>query len=534
MKINKLTIFCLVVIVIFAAFLRFYKLDQVPLSLNWDEVAAGYNAYAIANWGQDEWGNTFPYIFKSFLDDKHPVHIYTAAIIIKIFGLSDFVTRSPGALFGVFNVILIFFLSRTIFKNDTVALFSSLLLAISPYNIHFSRGLWETNFALFYFMLGLLLFYQGMARKNWLLTFAFLSFVLSMMSYHSSKVVIPVMIFVLIALYFKRLIRLKWKFYAGIAIFLLFIVCVVLDPRLSGLARASQTKFPDNIIEKNEVFQQTGNKNLALASIMINQYFLHFGPDYLYKFGDPSPRNSSNHLGQFYRLEVFYFIIGLLLLIYYRKKSALVLIAWLLIAPLPSAVVQGAPNATRALFMMGVFQIIAAFGIWQFLKLLRKKHLKIAVTGFIIVAFIFSLKEYTDYYFTKYAEKEIFSWQYGMKQIVENVKKHPEYTTVYMTDVRSQPYIFFLYYLKTPLPEYRKSVVLNTEEKTYRYNLVSQFDKYHFGGWDERESEPKPGTMYIVEPSKYSGLRHAQAFYTIELVEFPNGDPAFYMVGQGY
>src|ERR1700730_12337197 len=101
-----LTTFSLLLILILAAFLRFYQLDKIPSSLNWDEGDAGYNAYTIANWGKDEWRQTLPYIFTSFRDDKHPVHIYTAAAFIKIFGLSDFVTRSPGATFGVLNVLL--------------------------------------------------------------------------------------------------------------------------------------------------------------------------------------------------------------------------------------------------------------------------------------------------------------------------------------------------------------------------------------------------------------------------------------------
>ena len=87
---NKLTYIILGLIIILAGFLRFYKLDQIPASLNWDEIAAGYNAYTIANWGADEYGNRFPIVFTSFGDDKHPVHIYLTAIVVKIFGLSDF------------------------------------------------------------------------------------------------------------------------------------------------------------------------------------------------------------------------------------------------------------------------------------------------------------------------------------------------------------------------------------------------------------------------------------------------------------
>jgi hypothetical protein len=41
---KRIKLFILISILVLAAGLRFYKLDKVPPSLNWDEVAAGYNA----------------------------------------------------------------------------------------------------------------------------------------------------------------------------------------------------------------------------------------------------------------------------------------------------------------------------------------------------------------------------------------------------------------------------------------------------------------------------------------------------------
>ena len=68
----------------------------------------GTSAYTIANWGADEYGNKFPIVFKSFADDKHPVHIYLTSIVVKIFGLSDFNIRATSAGIGVLTVIAIF------------------------------------------------------------------------------------------------------------------------------------------------------------------------------------------------------------------------------------------------------------------------------------------------------------------------------------------------------------------------------------------------------------------------------------------
>ena len=51
MKLNKL--WWLIPILLLAAFLRFYKLGQVPSGFVNDEAAFGYNAYSILKTGRD-------------------------------------------------------------------------------------------------------------------------------------------------------------------------------------------------------------------------------------------------------------------------------------------------------------------------------------------------------------------------------------------------------------------------------------------------------------------------------------------------
>src|SRR3989304_7589998 len=127
------------VVVLFAGFLRFYKLVDNPPSVSWDAAAVGYNAWSILNFGKDEWGKALPLVFKSFEDDKHPVHIYLTVPAIAVFGLNEVGVRASSAIFGVLNVLVIFFLAKKLFGSSWAGIIASLVLAISPYNIHFSR-----------------------------------------------------------------------------------------------------------------------------------------------------------------------------------------------------------------------------------------------------------------------------------------------------------------------------------------------------------------------------------------------------------
>jgi len=524
---NKIHIL-LISIVILAAFLRLYKLDSVPPSLNWDEVDAGYNAYTIANWARDEWGVFLPLVFTSFRDDKHPVHIYLTVPIVRLFGLSDFTTRLPGAIIGVLSVIVIFFLARIIFKSDLIALLSALFLTVSPYHLHFSRGLWEINFALFFFMLGLLMFYLALQRKGWLINISFLSFGISILSYHSSKIIVPPILLMLIILYIKDLKRLSINFYLGILTLVVFTIILIGNPRILGFARVQQTQFSKDIIEETQTFQKTKSHILGLSEITLNQYLTHFTPQYLFESGDQSPRNSVKVFGEFYKIDALFIIVGLVYLMLLKSRVALIIFTWLLLSPIPSSLVSHAPNATRAVFMMGSINLLAALGAGKIINWFGGK-IRVFIIVIILVLLSIQVYPYLRYYFEGYPKKDAIDWQYGMKQIVEFVRTHPEYTQVYMTDIRSQPYIFFLFYLQTPLPDYLNTVVYNRGENK-SYSTVAYFDKYFFGGWDPIESIPSEGVLYVLSPSQYDGLRRKSDFSVKSVIHYPDQGDAFYLV----
>lgn len=528
-RINWKIVLAVFLVVLLASVLRVYKLDTVPPSLSWDEAAVGYNAWSIANYGKDEWGKTFPPYFTSFLDDKHPIHIYATAIFVKFLGLTEFSTRLPAAVFGVFNVVLMFFLGRLLFKSNLAGLIGAVVLAISPYNLQFSRFNHELNFAIFFFMLGLTLFLQGLKSKNFLLALSFLSFGIDLLTYHSAKVVVPPVVLLLVVLYRQDLLALKKQFLTGLAFLTIFIGIIAINPALLGVARAEQTTISSDQIIKTDLYKQTQNQLLGWAEIVWKNYQTHFTQQYLFISGDSNSRHSTQAVGEFYWIDAVFLIIGLLALLWKRSKVTLLLLAWALLAPLPASLAKESPHAARAMFMTGSWHLIIALGIYSSLKILRFKYLQAALAVSLVFAYGLFFRNYLDYYYNDYAGKSANEWQYGMKEIVQYVDKHPEYARVYMTDVRMQPYIFFLYYLKIPPDEFQKSVVYN-EDKSRSYNLVYSIGRYQFGGWNEIESSADKGLMYIVEPSKYDGLRAKPLFDVNKLVKFPNKNAAFYIV----
>lgn len=523
----------LFLIIASALFLRLYKLDQVPASLNWDEVDAGYNAYTIANWGVDEWGQKFPLVFQSFYDDKHPVHIYITAVFIKIFGLSDFTTRLSSAIFGALGVLAIFFLAKHLFKKDLPAYFAAIFLAISPYHLQFSRGLWEVNFAFFFFVLGLLFFFLGKNKNSWYFPFSFLGFGLSMYSYHSAKVVLPPMIILLFVLYFKDVLKNKKAFLVSILVMALFITGFICNPRLLGFARAEQNRFPKERIKETVLFQKTGNEYLATLEIAAGNYIEYFSPDYLFIHGDQNPRNSVKIYGEFYKIEALLIVLGILFMAIKPRKEWLVIAGWVALAPIPGALSGFTPNAARGLFMMGSIQLVAAYGLYSIVNISKNKVVKSILVILFFSTIFWEFSNYLKYYYSEYYKKDAIEWQYGMKQIATYIKNNPYYDKVYMTKERQQPYVFILNYLKFPVKKYLKTVQYD-ESQSKSYNVARSFGKFQFSDWNTVDSYPAPYVLYVLTPSQYDGLRYRLLFDVKELVKYPDGSDAYYLVEGKY
>jgi 4-amino-4-deoxy-L-arabinose transferase-like glycosyltransferase len=554
-KKHWLILLCLLILFVAATLPRIYGFGTVPPSLNWDEMAVGVNGWTIATEGRDEWGYRFPLTFKSFGDDKNPVHIYTTALFIKLFGLSETSVRLPVVVLGIANVLLLFFVTKQLFKSTFVAFVSAFSLAVSPYNLIFSHFNHELNFTIFFFLLGVLLFFVGLKKGKGLLLLSFIFFAIDLLSYNSAKVVVPVFITVLIALYIKRLLENRLEFFTGLAIFFSVIGLIFFNPNLSGVNRANQTSFSEYDIKQTAYYKQsltsrnpllledkeTEDLFLARAYIVRDQYLSHFSPMYLFITGDYNARHSTKVFGQFYWIEAILLVYGVLMLFLLRTKEAFILGILLLVAPIPSALFKESPHSARAMFMTGSMHILVGLGTYLIVRILifiKEKApfraidyrlLVLLVLFPLVIYYVVQVNNFTSYYVNEYPKKYAVDWQYGMKEVVEYVKERPDIQRVYVTDTRSQPYIFFRFYNPISNLEFSKSAALD-ESQWKSSNTFELYDKYVFGRWDKVASMPTPKVLYILTSTEYSALAQKVNFDIKKVVHYPDGGDAFFIV----
>lgn len=498
---NKVYI-ALAIIVLLAGVLRFYKLGQVPISLYWDETSLAYNAYSIAETGKDEFGKNFPLLFRAFDDYKTPGYVYLAAIPIKLFGLSEFSARFPSALLGTLTVFVTFFLileliRKKIFEIDPeyIGLLTALLVAISPVHIQFSRAGFEANAGLFFVVLGAFLFLKYINSNRFkYLAFSMIIYSLSIYFYRSIWIFTPLFLVSLFLIYHKILFskeNLKKTFFAVLifsVILLPFIPNVVSS---GGQARTAETSiFNNSHDEVYKAIQKMEKNNSSIGKVIYNRrvvylqkgikgYLSHFSPRFMFFMGDGNARHGVDFVGIFYIWGLIFIIPGILVLTKIERKSAFVIISWLLIAPIPAALSVPAPHSLRSLNMIPILQLLIAFGIILTLFAAGKKY-KTAVSAIIIGFSLYFITSYLSTYYSNYANGSSRQWADGYKELTSYVfENENKYDKIIISGHYWQPYIYFLFYKK-----YDPVIFQSSGSK-------SGFDKYIFGGtsWDHEGIE---------------------------------------------
>lgn len=525
MKRYLILLFC---IVLLGTILRIFYLGKTPNSLEWDEVALGYDAYSILKTGKDQFGKFLPNNFRSLDDYKPPLYVYLTIPSVAIFGLSEFSTRLPSAIFGIFAIILTYLLCLELFKSQSnqnkqaVALISSLFLAISPWHLQFSRAAFETNLSVTVTLAAVVCFLKSISssRKIYFLFSAFF-FGLALFSYHSTRVVTPLILLFLLLTFKKQLPKLKYLagFFIIYAVFIYFFIPIATskDAQIrftvtndlnfyQNLEISAQKVLADKNIGDEIGGKIFHNRRLSIYNYenfkkVLYNYLLHFSPNFLLVKGD-APLHHAPGFGMLYFFDGLFIIIGLLVfLLKYRNRRNLVLLFWLLVAPLPAAVTWQSPHSVRAEIILPTLQIFSALGLFTAVRFLRRED-KLYSYLFIVIFqcfFLYNIGLYLHQYYVHTNLELSKNWLYGRKQAVDLTEDlKGQFDKVYVSLKVDMPYIFWLFYSKYSPEKYL------AEGGTVSGGFADErnhFDKYQFKNF-EYNNLPKDKKLLLVSIPK--------------------------------
>lgn len=501
----------LILIILLAATLRLYKLGSYP-ALNADEAAIGYNAYSLLQTGKDEHGNPWPIAFQSFNDYKPGFYFYLTLPFVKYLGLNVWSVRLPNAILGILTVYLLYLFVQELFEQissklntKTLALISAFVLAVSPWHIHFSRGGWEANTATFLILFGAYLFLRGLkehGKSSFILSSV--AFVLSLYTYHSARIISPLLLLGLFVIYRNELRASLKILLLSFAIGLVLLLPLARDLTNGELiSRASGVGIFADLGPFEKTNQQrmehSGAFSVLLHNKVVNyglQFLENWGSHYhglfLFVSGDVIQRNAVPETGQMYLYEIITVLTGMYFIAKTFSKQSFgyqLVVFWLLIAPIPAALTFQSPHALRAENMVIPVSIVSALGMYQILILILKKKKLVKNSLIIILSTIifWNFARYLHMYYTHMSKEYPFSSQYGVKELVSYINsQNKNYKHIVVTNRYDQPYILFLFYSKYPTEDFQKDHVL-TAKDVYGFSTVDRYSNFIFKSvdWDK-------------------------------------------------
>lgn len=468
----------IILIVVFAFFIRFTQLDKIPASLYYDEVDYGYQARSIIKTFKDYRGNFSPFYVHSFNDIRAPIPAYFTVLTTFLFSVPELQVRMPVVLLGTAVVFLAYYLAVELTKNYWAGFLTALTFAANPYQIQFSRFNHEGMSMLFFYMLGAIFFISGLRdKKYWKLVFSVIFFSLTVYCYRTMSFYVPMTFVILYAVFYKQLIifGLKKIFFLGlIALFIIvpFLyfttfgapdlprinqISIFSDPQVSVWVQRNRevdsADFVNSEIGKSAswfsfIFH---SKLISWLDLLFNNYYKSFSTEFLFISGEHNPRHSVGQMGQLFFIDILPLGSGIFFLFKkIKNKNNLWLLIWFFTAPIPAALTfDGAFHSGRLLIWSVPLLLIIGIGWQEFFNWVYKnKKIWIGFSAGMIWAVLFIF--YLHRYFVHYPIESARNFGYGFEEMmlkIDSIKNN--YKKIKMVWTNDPPMIYYLFWAQT-------------------------------------------------------------------------------------
>jgi len=501
-----------------------------PPAFNADEAAFGYNAYSLLKTGRDEYGTFLPLRLKSFGDYKMPLYSYLSVPFMAAMGLTESSSRALNLFLSLLFPIVIYFLSKELFKKNSYALLAAFLSATSL-GLHIvARHTHEAYLAAllttstFYFLIRFLK--EKTVMRGVLLS---LSMLLMLFAYHPGRLFAGV--FLIVAILYSIQQKKPRYFFPVFALIVAVITLFSISDIIYSPARLKSLLFFSSAgvqLKVQELKTEGGIKYLyhpLLIGVreMTFEHLSYFSPQFLLQNGDSNDRFGYKGMGLITPIEYILFFVGLYFVIKKREEWGAVLLCVLFFSPLSASLSWSTSSLTRSLFLLVPISILAGYGAVNMVTELKKNLYSYLLIGLIVCSFFyFSLAQW-DFYLFHYPKRliTIHAWQSGYAEVNEYIKKNYNSTShFYISRDIGMPYIFTLFYQKYPPEKYQKEAQLSAPDE-YGFGQVEKFDKYTFEFKDP--SLLKNGEVVIGSRNNFEGLNKK---YETEVIA-PQGEPMF-------
>ena len=502
------------------AALRLWNLSGVPSSLNQDEAVYAYDAFSIFHTGRDHHGHPFPLAgLESFGPFSGSVLSFLEAPVVGLFGLHVWSARVVPALFSLLAIPGAAWLGALLFESTLVGLIAAWIVALLPWDVENARFANLPAIVPAMAVLTLvLLIYALKHAGNRAIVWAALAASLSMATYHTMKVYLPLLAVAVIPIFWRsiRALSLEALAYAGLVVLSIggpVLYLTAFDP--SGRARASETM----------------STRSGLIPFL-GHYLAYFSPSFLFTSGDGDPMHTPSGYGVLPWTLLPFLVIGAGALVHqvarprnpWRRSAALFVLAALALYPFPGCFTTPDPSAVRAVHVIPILALIAAVGARTAVSWSTRgaQHLMFSWSTplaliWIVPALIgFGGEAWTQYhnYFDDYPDEVATEFQYGLTGAVDYAIAHEATSDQIWVTGANQPYIYVLFEAEwSPTDVHQHLMVVRGAPGA---EWVEAIGKFRF-----------PAAVRGKPPSDIA----AANLPILQRFSLPNGEPAFIVRG---
>jgi hypothetical protein len=428
----------LILILLFVISLaHLFRLASVPVGFYLDETSIGYNAALIAKTGTDEYGVHFPIYFKAFGEYKNPIYVYTAALIFKLFGVSEFNLRFTSFLFYFLGLIATFLLASKIFStNKIVQVYLLISFGFLPQFFTTSRLSFEVISQLAFIATAFLLvwasFHEPGPNKAAWIKAAVCGLILggSVYTYSTARLLsfltfVSIWVFYLKRDNLKKLLILSVTFSMSLIPYILFAF-----------------KNPSALIGRFDEISYISSDASVVHKIatFITNYCAYWSLNYLVHRGDAILRHSIGFGGIIFSVTLLLFLLGMVSLITNKQlffnRYNLFLLINLLMAPIAAALTTpDTPHALRSLLLGFYILIISCYGL-KFITEFHSDYHRHTLIAAVFAGLLLEILAYQANYFIFYPAISEFAMKgYDFKgSLQEAINENPKEVVVYDPD----------------------------------------------------------------------------------------------------
>ena len=485
-KVDKYIII-LVTVMLFGIITRVVGLGQIPIGINVDEAGTMYDAYAIANYGTDRFGNIYPVYMINYGGGQSALYTYLAAILIKVFGFSLTVVRIPAFIFSILFMIFGFLLTKE-FKDKKLAILVEFLIVICPWHFMQSRWALDCNLLSSMLLISIYILTRAVNKKSKILYFlAGLFFGITLYTYALSYIIIPIILLILFTymLYIKK-IKVSDIIIFGISLGLLAVPLILSVLVNYGIIK--EIKLPFVSILKMWTFRAT---EINFTNIPHNILYLIKS---MFTF-DIDDYNAFPIFGTLYYISIPFVVIGFIDSIKKIKENIkekqlsldIIMTVNFLAVVMCNILIEPGISRMNAIYISLIYY--AALGI-IYVSGNRKEIFK-----FIIVIYIVFYIAFLSYYFFVYGKENTnLSFNSEVVGVTEYIEENEGFDEKKVNfRVRAiQPYIYTLIGSKTCPQEFKETAVIDR-------GAIWSYGRYVF-----YNNEINDDTIYVIDRDETS------------------------------